>query len=1013
MKCSPANWLTRLTAYGAAGIVTSVAAAEGFKAEDVAFFTAKIQPLLEQRCYECHSHGAKKLKAGLFLDSRSGALQGGDSGPALVPSNPDESLLIKAVRYEDVDLEMPPKTKLAEAEISLLEDWVMRGAPWPADKLAGDGTKSGNGFDLEERRKNHWAWQPVKVVPLPKVESAAWPAQPIDNFILAKLEAAQLAPAPEADRRTLLRRLSFTLTGLPPTPEDVQAFESDTSAEAYARVVGRLLDSPRFGERWARHWLDVVRYSETLGHEFDYPLPNAWRYRDYVMRAINQDLPYDQFIREHLAGDLLEQPRRDPATGLNESAIATGFFWFAQQVHSPVDIKGNQLDLLDNQIDTVTRGFQAMTVSCARCHDHKFDAISTKDFYALYGVLASSRYTQGDLGNQVALSNALQELAGKRATLLNEPRDTGSVMDNPRGLGLRQSSGALGGARSAVSAEQRRSTTALQDSGTTSISHLPSPIFDDWFMSGSALQDARVQPGDLLFAGPTNPVVRATAPLVSSRKLSRWLHGAARSPNFTITNRYLHVLAVGQGTRAKVIIENFQMIQDPIYGSLRKIINSADPAWITFDLAMWQGHRAYLELLDDPTPDLAGAAGSGLTADGWFDLVEVVASDDGKPAPREKLFEVVEVPPAVREQLAAFDEQGKTLAAATAKAPILTDSEGIDQPVLIRGGPSKPGEPVARRYLEALGGLDHPVEHGSGREVIADLITAPDNPLTARVWVNRVWHHLFGRGLVATVDDFGVLGEKPSHPDLLDWLAHWFVTEGEWSTKKLITLLVTSSTWKQSAHAADAGSAEHPLGTTSTSQYDQLDPENVLLHKWTVRRLEGEAIRDTILAVSGRLELEPPQGSVATHLTSFMTGRGRPGQSGPLDGDGKRSIYLEVRRNFMSPMMLAFDTPQAAQTFGRRARSNVPAQALILMNDPFVQQQAKLFAERMEKALPDKQPEPRIRWLYAQALQREPSAHELTAALEFLGTHGKEPSAEAWADLCHVLFNTKEFVFVN
>jgi hypothetical protein len=1013
MKCIPATFPTRLTAFAVAAIATSLAAAETFPADDLDFFTAKIQPLLEQRCYECHSHGAKKLKAGLFLDSRSGVLQGGDSGPALVPGKPDESLLIKAVRYEDVDMQMPPKTKLAEADISLLEDWVKRGAPWPAEKLVGEGTKSANEFNLEERRQNHWAWQPVKAVPPPQVESAAWPAQPIDNFILAKLEAAKLAPAPEADRRTLIRRLSFTLTGLPPTPEEVEAFERASSADAYADVVRRLLDSPRFGERWARHWLDVVRYSETLGHEFDYPLPNAWRYRDYVIRAINQDVRYDQFIREHLAGDLLNEPRHDPATGLNESAIATGFFWFAQQVHSPVDIKGNQLDLLDNQIDTVTRGFQAMTVSCARCHDHKFDAISTKDFYALYGVLTSSRYAQAEVGNQVALSKALEELASKRASLLTEPRDAASVGDNPRGLGLRRAAGALGGDRSAVSLEQRRNVTALHNAGAASISHLPSPISDNWFLSGAALHDALVHPGDLLFSGPTNSVVRTTAPLISSRKLSRWLHGAARSPNFTITNRYLHVLAAGQGTRARVIIENFQMIQDPIYGGLRKVINHAEPRWITFDLAMWQGHRAYLELIDDPTPDLAGAAGSGLTADGWFDLVEVVATDDGKPAPREKLLEVIEVPPAVREQLAALDEQGKAIAAATVKAPILTDSEGLDQPVLIRGGPSKPGEPVGRRYLEALGGLDHPVEHGSGRDVIADLITSTDNPLTARVWVNRVWHHLFGRGLVATVDDFGVLGDKPSHPELLDWLAHWFVTEGEWSTKKLITLLVTSSTWKQSAIAADDRSAGLRPGEAAVSQSDQLDPENVLLHKWTVRRLEGEAIRDTILAVSGRIDLDPPTGSVATHLTSFMTGRGRPGQSGPLDGDGKRSIYLEVRRNFMSPMMLAFDTPQAAQTFGRRARSNVPAQALILMNDPFVQQQAKLLAERMEQAFPDKRPGARVRWLYTQTLQREPSAHELTAALEFLGTHGKEPTREAWADLCHVLFNTKEFVFVN
>ena len=1015
-------------------------AAEPFTAEDSAFFTEKIQPLLEQRCYECHSHGAKKLKAGLFLDSLGGALQGGDSGPALVPGKPDESRLIKAVRYDDVELEMPPKSKLADAEIALLEDWVRRGAPWSESKAAARsaaGAGANKEFNLAERRKNHWAWQPVKVVPPPQVQASAWPAQPSDNFILSKLEAAKLAPAREADRRTLLRRLSFTLTGLPPTPEEVRAFKGDLSKDAYAKLVDRLLDSPRFSERWARHWLDIVRYSETLGHEFDYPVPNAWRYRDYVIRAINQDVPYDQFIREHLAGDLMEEPRRDPATGLNESALATGFFFFGQQVHSPVDIKGNQLDLMDNQIDTVTRGFQAVTVSCARCHDHKFDAISTKDFYALYGVLASSRYAQAEIGNRDIAAREVKELVRQRDELVR------SLNGSSRGNEALTSNPKTGG----LNSEVRDPRPQTQDpSPGLGQSLLTSAATNGWFCSGGAMDGSQVQPGALLFLGATNPVVRTTAPMISSRKLSRWLHGAARSPNFTITNRYLHVLAAGQGTRAKVIIENFQMIQDPIYGSLRRVINNAEPAWITFDLAMWAGHRAYLEVLDDPTPDLAGAAGSGLTADGWFDLVDVITSDESKAPQREKLFEVVELPPAVREQLAAIDERAKAIAAESAAAPVLADSEGIDQLVLIRGGPSKPGEPVARRYLEALGGLDHPVQQGSGRDVIADLIASPDNPLTARVWVNRVWHHLFGRGLVATVDDFGVLGEKPSHPELLDWLAHWFVTEGEWSTKKLITLLVTSSTWKQSAFAADDRSAGLRTGEMAAAKFDQLDPDNVLLHKWTVRRLEGEAIRDSLLAVSGRLDLEPPAGSVATHLTSFMTGRGRPGQSGPLDGDGKRSIYLEVRRNFMSPMMLAFDTPQAAQTFGRRARSNVPAQALILMNDPFVQQQAKQFAERMLKArgghaassheqeaglsdettpsglrelkrpggrAPEAETVERIRWLYAQALQREPTAHELAAALEFLGMHGTQPSAEAWADLCHVLFNTKEFVFVN
>ena len=539
-------------ALSVAWAATSITAGEAFKPDDLAFFSEKIQPLIEHRCFECHSHGAKKLKAGLLLDSRGGALQGGDSGPALVPGKPDESRLVKAVRYDDVDLQMPPKTRLADAEVALLEEWVRRGAPWTENQIvAKSAAGAGKDFNLAERRKNHWAWQTPRNIQPPKVQATAWPAQPIDNFILAKLEQATLRPAPEADRRTLARRLAFVLTGLPPSMAEVQAFEHDASEEAYGRLVGRLLASPRFGERWARHWLDVVRYSETLGHEFDYPLPNAWRYRDYVVRAINQDLRFDQFVREHVAGDLMKTPRREPASGANESAVATGFFWFGQQVHSPVDIKGNQLDLMDNQIDTLSRGFQAVTVSCARCHDHKFDAISTKDFYALYGVLASSRYAQAEIGSEDAQRKALDELAGLRAQLISSVVGQSTSQVAPSGSGPRQLAGDLANARKNISVEQPANSSAPQEAGASSTSRLPAPIDKAWFRSGAALRDALVQPGELLFLCPTNPVVRAGVPLISSRKLSRWLHGGARSPNFTITDRYLHLLAAGHGTRAK------------------------------------------------------------------------------------------------------------------------------------------------------------------------------------------------------------------------------------------------------------------------------------------------------------------------------------------------------------------------------------------------------------------------------------------------------------------------------
>ncbi|HAV63399.1 MAG TPA: hypothetical protein DCY13_13665, partial [Verrucomicrobiales bacterium] len=710
-----------LATLGCLAMTGVTAAAESEGARDLG---TKVRSLLEDRCFECHSHSAKKLKAGLFLDSRSGFLTGGDSGPAIVPGDVENSLLVEAVRYQNVDLQMPPKSKLGDDDIALLESWVKAGAPWPEDAVA-TGAAPRNEFNLQERRREHWAWQPVRNPALPAVKDADWPAQPPDRFILSKLEAAGLDPAPEADRRTLIRRLSLILTGLPPSPEEVRSFVSDPAPDAYGRLIGRLLASDSFGERWARHWLDVVRYSETLGHEFDYPMPNAWRYRDYAIRAFNADVPYDRFVREHIAGDLLEHPRRDPESGVNESALATAYHWFGQQVHSPVDIKGNQLDVIDNQIDTLTRGFQALTVSCARCHDHKFDAISTKDFYALYGVFASTRYAQRDISSPDAFTEPLGRLTELRAQFTREI-------------------------------------------GVAPIAGDSSFAFAGWQLRGAAMKDPVVPVGDVVFAGPTNPVTRARVPLLSSRKLSTRLQGAARSPSFVISDRYLHVRAAGRGSRLKLVIENFQMIQNPIYGELKKTLDRDDLGWTTFNLGMWTNRVAYLEALDLGAPDLAGMAGGGVSDSGWFDLAEVIASGDSKPPGREAGFDKVEATDAITALLAEIAVVGGELPEPML-APLVTDSEGIDQPVLVRGGPGKPGEPVERRFLEALGGLEHSVENGSGRRQVAELIASPENPLTARVWVNRVWHHLFGRGIVPTVDDFGVLGDDPSHPELLDW----------------------------------------------------------------------------------------------------------------------------------------------------------------------------------------------------------------------------------------------------
>src|SRR5262245_33016654 len=397
------------------------AAAEAPSADsaDVEFFGKRIRPILAENCYQCH--GAKKQESGLVLSSTTGVQKGGDRGLPIVPGQPDESILIQAVRYAGDDLKMPPRGKLKEEQIADLVAWVKMGAPLPLEgSVQPAAIKPSSDFNLAERRK-HWAYQPVQRAEVPVVATPGWCASSIDNFILGRLEAAGLSPASAADNRVLIRRLTFDLTGLPPTPPDVAAFLADSSPDAYERLVDRLLASPRYGERWARHWLDVVRYCETLGFEFDYDLYNVWRYRDYVIRAFNADLPYDQFVIDHLAGDLVLQPRRSIDGDCNESILATGFFWMLEGKQTPVDIRQEQADRIDNQIDTLGKAFLGQTIACARCHDHKFDAISTRDYYALAGYLKSSRFQQAFIdppqrtGQQIRELSALKQEIRQRA----------------------------------------------------------------------------------------------------------------------------------------------------------------------------------------------------------------------------------------------------------------------------------------------------------------------------------------------------------------------------------------------------------------------------------------------------------------------------------------------------------------------------------------------------------------------------------------------------------------------
>ncbi|MBB6049922.1 PSD1 and planctomycete cytochrome C domain-containing protein [Armatimonas rosea] len=990
---------------------------------DAEFFEKRIRPILTARCVSCH--GQDVQEGNLRLDSAAGLKKGGARGAALATNG----TLLKAVSYTSSSLLMPPTGKLPTAELALIEQWVKGGAPVPATTTqAPPAPTSGGakkpGFDLTQRRQ-HWAYKQVQRPLEPPMEKSG-----IDAFVLAKLKKSGLTMAPEADKRTLIRRVTFDLTGLPPTPSEIAAFLADSSPNAYEKVVDRLLASPAYGERWARHWLDLVRYGESMGHELDFDIPEAFQYRDYVIRALNADVPYNQFITEHLAGDLLPTPRYDRVTGRNESLTATGFVWLGEGKHSPVDIKQEQADRIDNQIDVIGKAMLGQTLACARCHDHKFDPIPTKDYYGLYGVLRSSRFQLTSSDGPATFGKPAAEIAKIRA-----------------GIDKRALSERWKASLAALPAERLKAELLSLNRKSGGISDFP---LAQWTPSGAAMQTL-VKPGELVLSGDPQKPVLALAPrtMVHSALNGRHQEGALRSPTFTIDKDFIHVNVAGQRGKLRIIVESFQVIRDPLYGFLTHTIDNPEPGWRTIDLRMVKGRRAYVELTDSARDNFSLGNLSDLNKghEGWIRCEGAVLSNSNVPPGSNNLLTILD-PEQVRallsgtlrsgtldrwveDRLLPADDQvlevldlllrkglldtkplgdvSTQLAAIDNALPAPTrilamaDGDGEDENVFLRGNHKAAG-PVAPRLQLALCGTENtPISGvtGSGRLELAKRIASPQHPLTARVIVNRLWHHHFGRGIVPTVDDFGHMGEAPTHPELLDYLASELVAKN-WSLKTMHKLILTSATYKQRSDV-------RPTATAT-----KLDPTNKLLWRMNVLRLEGESIRDSLLALSGRLDPTLYGPPVNTYLTEFSEGRGRPGQ-GPLDGNGRRSIYLSVRRNFLSPWLQSFDFPTPFTCIGRRSISNVPAQALALMNGPFVRQQAEVWATRLLKEQPTATPEQRIAWLYERAFSRPATAAEMKDALEFVAPPAPASGGEkqVWADLCHVLLNVKEFIFIK
>jgi mono/diheme cytochrome c family protein len=883
-------------------ILASVAAQAATGAAGVEFFEKKIRPVLIENCYKCHSAADNKVKGGLSLDTREAVLKGGDTGPSIVPGDVEKSLLIKAVRYTDPDLQMPPKDKkLSGEQIADLEAWVKMGAPDPRT----NGAKIATSVISEEARK-HWAYQPVRSPALPTVKNRSWVQQPLDQFVLAKLEAKKLQPSPRADKRTLIRRATYDLLGLPPTVAEVDAFVADQSPDAYEKLVDRLLASKHYGERWGRYWLDIARYADTKGYVFEEErrYPYSYTYRDYVIRALNEDLPYDQFIIQQIAADLL------PLGEDKRPLAAMGFLTLGRR------FLNNQPDIIDDRIDVVTRGLMGMTVACARCHDHKFDPVPTKDYYSLYGIFASSeepgekpllgdksmpkQYPEYLAEKEKREAEAKKFRLEKEAELLGKLRaQVGEFM-----LAAADSKG-LDKEKKDSLARERKLNGRLVTRWGERVAKKNDPVFGPWAA---------------LVALPKTNFTEAAKPLAAQ---------FAANQGTNQLNPLVAALFNTPPASLKEVSERYD-----------KLFEETDKQW----LELTKEKSSATALADKDRESLrqvlyAEASPFRMDSDEMYRMFDTPAQQKTRALKRK------------------IDELDATHAGAPPRAMAMKDKANPVEPVVfVRGNAGNPGPKVPRQFLEILSGEKRePFKKGSGRLDLARAIASTNNPLTARVMVNRVWSYHFGAPLVRTPSDFGTRTEAPTNPELLDYLASQFMANG-WSLKKLHRAMMLSATYQQ--------------GSDENAAKAKIDPANDFFWRQNRHRLDFEAMRDTLLTVSGKLD--PAMGGNAVDITTepFAT---------------RRSVYAFIERQNLPGLFRTFDFASPDATSPSRFYTTVPQQALFLLNSPFVVQQAQAFLARPEvkSATDDEQ---RIKHLYRAAFQRAPEPEEIQLGKQYVAT---------------------------
>ena len=910
----------------------------------IEFFEAKIRPLLANNCFACH--GPKMQMAGLNLSTVDSAFKGSDKGPVIIKGDPENSRLIQAVGYHG-DVKMPPSGRLQDQQIADLREWVRMGAPWPENTVT-----PASGEQHATVQREFWSFRPVKKVALPAVRNQAWVKTPVDPFILSRLEDKGLQPAAPAEKLALLRRATYDLTGLPPTEQQIRAFLSDSSADAFSKVVDQLLASPRYGEHWGRHWLDVARYAESTGADEDRRYPYAWRYRDYVINAFNRDLAYHQFIMEQLAGDLLPgaNPREVNANGI----VATGFLALGPKPIAQQDKVKMVYDVVDEQIDVTSKAFLALTISCARCHDHKFDPILTKDYYSLASIFASTR--------------SFKKIEGTVSQFYIEPLVPREVYEK-----YEESQKKIGAKKTEI--EWIIQQEAARYAGRLG-RHLA-----DYMIAAWRVYEAGASSAALARELGLDPAV-----------LENWV--AYLKPDGEVKPHLARWHAVREGTLA-VTAKSYQ----DQFESTAKEWEKTLADWKTgVETALQSG----MEIPEKPKFDGG--------KDRFFSEVSFGSVEPGTgkmvrsgplslPEKNQEQFFSLES----RQRLAVLRQGLEELKKASPPEPpmacAVAEGQSIQQQIFLRGNHDSPGEEVPKGVPQVLVEKQpFEIRQGSGRLELAKWLADPKNPLTSRVMVNRLWQWHFGEGLVRTPSNYGKMGLRPTHPELLDYLAGQFIESG-WSIKAMHRLMMLSNTYQMSSQIS--------------RENVEADPSNELWSRFNRRRLTVEEIRDSFLSLDKTLQLTT--GGPSQTYADTEDGNERP--SFDLPQSKRRTVYLPLRRSNLFSLLNLFDFGDATTSSDGRTRSNVAPQALFMMNSDFINERSRNFAEFLLKSCSGDESE-RTRQAYLIILSRSPRAEEIQSAIHYISgfpgkAEGPDAHLEGWQSFCQILMASNEFIYAD